>query len=387
MKSQVASRIGLSYLAGTSPAIILIWYFEELTRAFSFTIVLLLGMAWSWGSSRRELSETRLKNQAIDERAIPLEPSRVELVPTGLWRRTLPVLSRQVETVRGQTEHAVSALTNQFSGLVEKLEQTVRSTDERIVIGNLSQILTQSKSQLEELVATLGAAQKSRDLVIRAVKDLTGYTDEISSMASDVAAFAAKTNLLALNAAIEAARAGDAGRGFAVVANEVRTLSGLSNETGHKMAEKAGAISAAIGSVVNVAEQAATKDSATIADAEDAIVEVIQRFNEVTKGFSESAKTLRGTSTQIRDEIEHMLVSLQFQDRTSQILTHVKQDIEDLAQLVERRFEASDRGEALSDVDVDTWLRNMELSYTTHEQRANHHGRRSAGAGNGVTYF
>lgn len=344
-------------------------------------------MAWSWGSCRRELSETRLRNEAMDECANPLVPSRVELIPTGLWLRTLPVLSRQVETVRGQTEDAVSALTNQFSGLVEKLEQTVRSTDERIVIGNLSQVLTQSKSQLEELVATLGAAQNSRNLVIRAVKDLTGYTNEISSMASDVAAFAAKTNLLALNAAIEAARAGDAGRGFAVVANEVRTLSGLSNETGHKMAEKAGAISAAIGAVVNVAEQSATNDSATIADAEDAIVEVIQRFNEVTKGFSESAQTLRGTSTQIRDEIELMLVSLQFQDRTSQILTHVKQDIENLAQLVERRSEASDQGEALSDVDVDTWLRKMELSYTTHEQRANHHGRRSAGAGNGVTYF
>ena len=387
MKSQVASRIGLTYLAGVSPAIILTWYFGELTHALSFTIVLLIGMAWSWGSCRRELSETRLRNEAMDECANPLVPSRVELIPTGLWLRTLPVLSRQVETVRGQTEDAVSALTNQFSGLVEKLEQTVRSTDERIVIGNLSQVLTQSKSQLEELVATLGAAQKSRDLVIRAVKDLTGYTNEISSMASDVAAFAAKTNLLALNAAIEAARAGDAGRGFAVVANEVRTLSGLSNETGHKMAEKAGAISAAIGAVVNVAEQSATNDSATIADAEDAIVEVIQRFNEVTKGFSESAQTLRGTSTQIRDEIELMLVSLQFQDRTSQILTHVKQDIENLAQLVERRSEASDQGEALSDVDVDTWLRKMELSYTTHEQRANHHGRRSAGAGNGVTYF
>lgn len=387
MKSQGGSRIGSIYLAGASPAIALNWYFAELPQAFAFTIVLILGLACSWWISRHGLGETRSGNIATGVGEAPLETSHTELVPTGLWLRTLPVLGRQVETVRGQTEEAVSALTNQFSGLVEKLEQSVRSSDERTVAGSLSQVLTQSKSQLEKLVATLSAAQKSRDLVIRAVKDLTNYTDEITSMASDVAGFATKTNLLALNAAIEAARAGDAGRGFAVVANEVRTLSGLSNETGHKMAEKAGAISAAIGAVVNVAEQAATDDSATIADAEEAIVEVIRRFNEVTTRFSESAHSLRGTSTQIRDEIELMLVSLQFQDRTSQILTHVRQDLENLAQLVGQRSATSDRGDALSAVDIETWLRKMELSYTTHEQLANHHGRRLAGTGNGVTYF
>lgn len=59
------------------------------------------------------------------------------------------------------------------------------------------------------------------------IQDTAHEIGEVVSLIRDIAK---RTNLLALNAAIEAARVGEAGRGFAVVANEVKTLSGQTND-------------------------------------------------------------------------------------------------------------------------------------------------------------
>jgi len=210
--------------------------------------------------------------------------------------------------------------------------------------------------------------------MLDSVRGLTGYNEELKSMAAGVAAIAAQTNLLALNAAIEAARAGEAGRGFAVVADEVRKLSSLSSETGKRMADKVEIINAAIQSVSSAAESSAAHDQEAVRTSEQSIENVLASFNNLASQLAQSSEVLRAESTGIHAEIADALVALQFQDRVSQILVHVRANLDELYQEIERYQQARDGHGRVQPMNAADWLVAMEKTYTTNEQRSIHQG-------------
>ena len=293
----------------------------------------------------------------------------------------MPIWAKQVESSRQQTETAIVSLTGRFTGISSRLEDTVQAS--QLAAGELAgkssggavQVLAQSEGELVKVIDSLKATQASRDETLAQVRNLTAYTGELRTMAADVAAIAAQTNLLALNAAIEAARAGEAGRGFAVVADAVRSLSSKSSETGQQMSAKVDIINNAITQLVQAASSGADQDTHSVSASENSIQQVLERFKHVTGRLADSADMLQRESFGIRDELTEVLVSLQFQDRVSQILSHVRDNIEDLHVHMQQ---ASQSPEQAVSIDARQWLARMETTYATDEQRRNHHGGSSA---------
>ena len=66
-----------------------------------------------------------------------------------------------------------------------------------------------------------------------------------------------------------------------------------------------------------------------------------------------------------------VLVNLQFQDRVSQILSHVRDNMHALHDHLLQASQAPDQAVA---VDARQWLARMEATYATDEQRRIHHG-------------
>ncbi|OUM05296.1 chemotaxis protein [Pseudomonas syringae] len=293
----------------------------------------------------------------------------------------MPIWVKQVESSREQTETAIVALTTRFMGISERLQDTVQASqhaagelDGQNADGALK-VLSQSDSELSQVIDSLKATQASRDQTLSQVRSLTAYTGELRTMAADVAAIAAQTNLLALNAAIEAARAGEAGRGFAVVADAVRSLSSKSSETGQQMSAKVDIINNAITQLVQAASSGADQDSHSVAASEQGIQNVLERFQSITGRLAESADLLKQESYGIRDEMTEVLVSLQFQDRVSQILAHVRDNIDALYAHLLQASQSPDEAVA---IDARQWLARMESTYATDEQRRSHHGESAA---------
>jgi methyl-accepting chemotaxis protein len=248
--------------------------------------------------------------------------------------------------------------------------------------GGMVETLEASRAELEAITRSLHAALENKREMLREIACLAGFTGELKKMAADVGNIAGQTNLLALNAAIEAARAGEAGRGFAVVADAVRKLSTQSGETGKRITEKVDAVNAAIAATLDAADQTARLDETTISGADSAVAGILGRFSTAAEALGTSSEILQRESTGIRGEVADVLVSLQFQDRVSQMLVHIQNDLVKLDQQV-----SAPDGERAA-FDVEGWLNELANSYTMAEQHAVHAGGGDARPqGSEITFF
>ena len=111
---------------------------------------------------------------------------------------------------------------------------------------------------------------------------------------------------------------------------------------------------------------------------------MLNRFGDVTSQMSDATAQLQAESNEIRGEISQVLVALQFQDRVSQIMSHVRNNIDELFQYL---LDCEKNPQAPPQLDAKTWLARMEKTYATDEQRQNHHGQVQENKDHEITFF
>jgi len=382
----VAALLGVSLLGGAGLGD------AGVQLAFAFAVAVFAALC-AWGSAyRQRIALTQLVRQAEDLLEQARQALRQQSGIAGLEQicdKAAPIWVKQIETARSQTEDGITEVATRFAAIVERLQASTAASQQAagdgdgVEGGRVVSVLSRSEADLVAVNRSMDVARHERAAMVQDVSELVAYTTDLKKMATDVEEIASQTNLLALNAAIEAARAGEAGRGFAVVADEVRKLSTLSSVTGKKMAEKVNIINKAITAVIGAAERFSEEDARSVAEAEKTIHKVLGNFKEVASGLSESSGILRRESEGIREEISDTLVYLQFQDRVSQILAHVRDNLDGLHVRL-KQYSAERSGGGSPAIDANAWLNEMALSYTTAEQRRNHRDSK-AGAAPGET--
>ncbi|WP_234413677.1 methyl-accepting chemotaxis protein [Ideonella sp. A 288] len=304
-----------------------------------------------------------------------------------------PVWCRHLESSREQMESAVTSLSARFSGIADKLRESVQtaSVETQTVDDHdkgLVAVFARSERELGEVVASQKATMVGMLGMVDRVQGLDRFIVELKAMVAEVAKISRQTNLLALNAAIEAARSGEQGRGFAVVAQEFRLLSSQSADTGRRMAEKVDLISAAIVEVSSVVRSAVAEEDGTMSRAEGSIERVLDGFRTITDALLGSSKLLKDESVVIKAEIDEALVQLQFQDRVSQIMSHVMQNIGSLPDYLQRHRQDCAQQGALRPLEPQALLTELKSTYVMADQHALHHGTAVAQADDTeITFF
>ena len=292
-----------------------------------------------------------------------------EAVRETVVSESLPIWAKQIVSARRQTEDAVVALTARFEGIVNRLDRALGAVGADSGTKGIAEDAAQGERHLAEVIQALKLIQQSRDALAQAIRALVSHADQLRKMSSEVESIAFQTNMLALNAAIEAAHAGTVGKGFAVVAQEVRALSEAARSTGKRISGTVGLISTALVAIGTENERVSSRDQQAVADSQEHIRTVLERFTQRTTHLAEVAQQSQRASEAIKGEVCESLVQLQFQDRVGQILQHVVDSMEQAEALPDT---AEPGGSAQEH--VQRHLDKMARTYTTEEQRRLHRG-------------
>ncbi len=211
---------------------------------------------------------------------------------SGAIRSTIDLveadLLHAVATVDRSALAANTAAGNANEALQDIKEQTkaigasaMRMSGDISAIAQSTEELSSSASELAVLVADAnsgtGEAARMAQEMTASFAALMQAANEIGSILDTISGIARQTNLLALNATIEAARAGEAGRGFAVVAQEVKNLSGSS-------------------------EQAATRIRTHIESLQNRVKEVTVQANGVVGKIADGAPLFAGAAQAVEEQ-------------------------------------------------------------------------------------
>ena len=323
------------------------------------TLVGLIGLGFA-GRGRIE-AEAFAPHGTGDLDTPGLKPLLQALLP--VWRTQVTLAREHTEEAAGTLVHDLSALTSQFDAAGFGGDAGSGSA----VGGRTQELLGECENKLRPVLQSMGEIADSHKEVAGSFRGMMTVTDELRGMADEVARIAQQTNLLAINAAVEAARAGEAGRGFSVVAAEVRRLSQDSADTARRIAQRIEQVTSMMSSTSAAAVQSAERDALSMATTGVRVEEVLGHVHELGEG----SQQLIAQGQAIRSSIESLVVGLQFQDRVSQMIGAIEQDMARLGAAVDAGEVPAPQSE---------WLQRLEQAYTMRDQRQ-HHGRGTHAAG------
>lgn len=206
--------------------------------------------------------------------------------------------------------------------------------------GSFSQFVLDTSKTLEAFVDNTVSTSKVAMGLVETMDVISGEVNAILSILGEIESIAKQTNLLALNAAIEAARAGEAGRGFAVVADEVRALSQRTNQFSNEIRSHMDGVHGSLAKAHESIYAVASMDMNYALTSKKQVQDTMARIEHINSEMAAAARAIDEHAGQVGQEVNAAVTALQFQDMTSQLVSHAQGGIQALRHAAEESASA-----------------------------------------------
>ncbi|MBC7658774.1 MAG: hypothetical protein H7249_03615 [Chitinophagaceae bacterium] len=258
----------------------------------------------------------------------------------------IPQIQKQMATVINHTETSAIEIGDKVRFIYEKAQDhLVESTEinKQFSGGNqededklsLSGVITVALKLLQDMTEMLDENGKLNVHYAESIQTILENTATINKITEDIQYISDQTNLLALNAAIEAARAGEHGRGFSVVAEEVRKLSDRTNQASNDITQIVGKVNDSVGAISKSLNENRVKTENKKDSVDRAVKSLLTTARESTEVFSKLVDSSVVSSKSVAHNIDHIILSLQFQDITKQEIEAAVIPIRQISNLAE----------------------------------------------------
>jgi len=281
-----------------------------------------------------------------------------------------PILSQHVMDSREHTEQEIISLTSRFGDMVGELQQIVDSADNTLDKQHyhLDTVIGTSRDLLQPVLDVLNRVHKVDHEVSGELQKLSGRMSGLSSTATELHRLSGQMNRLALSAEDEVYLAGEQGRG---VASDARQLAADFLQIDQRLNSEVGDMIAAVTATLNISENSVQLNDSALSQAETNIDRILSHLSQVLTHYRDDACALRNNAEQIRSEINNVLVALQFQDRVSQILTQVENNLLNLQKTIETIQQQGSRRDS-NMLRVDEAVEHIEENYKSVSSRPDH---------------
>ncbi len=313
-------------------------------------LLTLCGLVYMFISVNRDLK--RKSDASIElETLVKNENHFIEQLDRGIAdiQQEVSSIYEDFQQLRDIVNSATNELSQSFTGLesdateqkdllkdlVEELVSVANGNEHQQQTDGINRFSKQTSSIIGRFIDTIRDMKRVSMHVSEAFVKMTEQVSSIVDYLNNVNEITDQTNLLALNAAIEAARAGDAGRGFAVVADEVRSLSQKTADFNNEIKGLIINTQNSIDSLSSSVKEIANVDLEVANSAKSDLTNMWLDMSKLNKQVTFQSQRISELSQKIHHHVNVGIISLQFEDMASQLISHIEKRVQFLEEYIQ----------------------------------------------------